>query len=52
MTVFILFTGAWKTSHAAKIEKLDQAYRVQDSVTQQRMDRGETLVGYKVGRTK
>jgi len=30
---------------------LDQAYRVQDSVTQKRIERGEAVVGYKVGCT-
>ena len=30
---------------------LDQAYRVQDSVTQKRIEKGESVVGYKVGCT-
>ncbi len=30
---------------------MDQAYRVQDSVTQKRINRGEAVVGYKVGCT-
>jgi 2-keto-4-pentenoate hydratase len=49
----VFYTGKFSGDPSFDISKvsLDQAYRVQDSVTQKRIDRGEAVVGYKVGCT-
>jgi 2-keto-4-pentenoate hydratase len=49
----VLYTGKFSGDPSFDISEvsLDQAYRVQDSVTQQRIDKGEAVAGYKVGCT-
>jgi 2-keto-4-pentenoate hydratase len=49
----VFYTGKFAGDPSFNISEvsLDQAYRVQDSVTQKRIDRGEAVVGYKVGCT-
>ena len=49
----VFYTGKFSGDPSFDISELslDQAYRVQDSVTQKRIARGEAVVGYKVGCT-
>ena len=49
----VFYTGKFSGDPSFDISEvsLDQAYRVQDSVTQQRIDKGEAVAGYKIGCT-
>jgi 2-keto-4-pentenoate hydratase len=49
----LFYTGKFSGDPSFDISEvsLDQAYRVQDNITQQRIEGGETVVGYKVGCT-
>ena len=49
----VFYTGKFSGDPSFDISEisLDQAYRVQDNVTQKRIERGEAVVGYKVGCT-